>query len=107
MKNRFKSHSYQTTVNNMIEERGLPFNIHNIRVHPGITQVQTKNTLLGEIISLTYDGFLCQGALVTACAVLWRRRNCRIIIIIIIIINIRVMHHTCSSPTQMASSRHR
>lgn len=50
MKNRFKSHSYQTTVNNMIEERGLPFNIHNIRVHPGITQVQTKNTLLGEIL---------------------------------------------------------
>ena len=32
----------------------------------------------GEIISLTCDGDFCQGPLVTACAVLWRHRYCRI-----------------------------
>jgi len=40
----------------------------------GIVQVQTKNTLPRSDMRWAF----CQGALVTACAVLWRLRNCRI-----------------------------
>jgi len=38
-------------------------NIHKISVHPEIVQVQTKNTQLWEIISLTFDGFFVKAPL--------------------------------------------
>jgi len=57
---------------------GTTSNIHTICIHLGLVQVQTQNTRFREGISLTCDGSFCQGALLTACAVLLRHRNCRI-----------------------------